>query len=65
MWNNISIALCSKRQIILNVVSSEIVSVCFEALDKSLKDIASETNHGYGTFFFGKVIVFDGDFKQI
>ncbi|XP_058739165.1 uncharacterized protein LOC131611056 [Vicia villosa] len=38
---------------------------CFEALDKSLKDIMSETNNGTNPIFGGKVIVFGGDFRQI
>ncbi|XP_058764879.1 uncharacterized protein LOC131638334 [Vicia villosa] len=38
---------------------------CFEALDKSLKDIMSGTTHGQDKIFGGKVVVFGGDFRQI
>lgn len=37
---------------------------CFEALDRTLKDIMSETSNSR-TIFGGKVIVFGGDFRQI
>ncbi|XP_058726063.1 ATP-dependent DNA helicase PIF1-like [Vicia villosa] len=38
---------------------------CFEALDKSLKDIMSGSTHGQDKIFGGKVVVFGGDFRQI
>ncbi|XP_058742338.1 uncharacterized protein LOC131614807 [Vicia villosa] len=38
---------------------------CFEALDKSLKDIMSGTTHGQDKIFGGKVVVFGGDFRKI
>jgi ATP-dependent DNA helicase PIF1 len=38
---------------------------CFEALDKSLKDIMSNDNIPSTQIFGGKVIVFGGDFRQI
>ncbi|XP_058733080.1 uncharacterized protein LOC131604671 [Vicia villosa] len=38
---------------------------CFEALDKSLKDIMSGTTHASEKVFGGKVVVFGGDFRQI
>ena len=37
---------------------------CFEALDKSLRDIMSSSNHAQSPFG-GKVVVFGGDFRQI
>ena len=37
---------------------------CFEALDKTLKDIMTEHNYK-NSIFGGKVIVFGGDFRQI
>lgn len=37
----------------------------FQALDKNLKDITSETNNGSKRIFRGRVIVFGGDFRQI
>ncbi|KAK7271142.1 hypothetical protein RJT34_26794 [Clitoria ternatea] len=37
---------------------------CFEAFDKTLKDIMSNSNNGNSSFG-GKVIVFGGDFRQI
>ncbi|KAK7301999.1 hypothetical protein RJT34_12876 [Clitoria ternatea] len=37
---------------------------CFEAFDKTLKDIMSNSNNGNSPFG-GKVIVFGGDFRQI
>lgn len=37
---------------------------CFEALDKSLRDIMGN-NHDSSSIFGGKVIVFGGDFRQI
>ena len=37
---------------------------CFQALDKSLKDIMELGNES-STIFGGKVIVFGGDFRQI
>jgi ATP-dependent DNA helicase PIF1 len=38
---------------------------CFEALDKSLKDIMSDNNGPSTEIFGGKVVVFGGDFRQI
>lgn len=38
---------------------------CFEALDKIQKDIISETKNTSNKFFGGKVVVFDGNFRQI
>lgn len=38
---------------------------CFEALDKSLKDIIGNDNVVCQKNFGGKVVVFGGDFKQI
>lgn len=38
---------------------------CFEALDKSLKDIMSDHTSSSNTIFGGKVVVFGGDFRQI
>src|ERR1051325_4363791 len=38
---------------------------CFEALDKSLKDIMSENNDTSEKIFGGKTVVFGGDFRQI
>ena len=37
---------------------------CFEALDKTLRDIMGNSNKT-GTTFGGKVIIFGGDFRQI
>lgn len=78
----ISTTLRSKRKIVLNVVSSEIISLlltnliiwdeapmtnkfCFEALDKSLKDIMSANKNSSKKIFGGKVVVVDGDFRRI
>ncbi|XP_058733236.1 uncharacterized protein LOC131604839 [Vicia villosa] len=38
---------------------------CFESLDKSLKDIMSGMPNASQKIFGGKVVVFDGDFRQI
>ncbi|XP_058775274.1 uncharacterized protein LOC131649531 [Vicia villosa] len=38
---------------------------CFESLDKSLRDIMSETTHASKRVFGGKVVGFGGDFRQI
>ncbi|XP_058733568.1 uncharacterized protein LOC131605199 [Vicia villosa] len=38
---------------------------CFEALDKSLKDIMDHDKVASKTIFGGKVVVFGGDFRQI
>ncbi|CAK8536370.1 unnamed protein product [Lathyrus sativus] len=38
---------------------------CFEALDKSLKDIMSDDNVECQQIFGGKVVIFGGDFRQI
>lgn len=37
---------------------------CFEALDKSLRDLMSSSNNGDSPYG-GKVVVFGGDFRQI
>lgn len=37
---------------------------CFEALDKILKDIMNDNKVAYHKIFIGKVVVFNGDFKQ-
>jgi ATP-dependent DNA helicase PIF1 len=37
---------------------------CFEALDRCLKDLMSETGNS-DKIFGGKVVVFGGDFRQI
>jgi ATP-dependent DNA helicase PIF1 len=38
---------------------------CFEALDKFLKDIMSNSDVPSTEIFGGKVVVFGGDFRQI
>ncbi|CAK8531615.1 unnamed protein product [Lathyrus sativus] len=38
---------------------------CFEALDKSLRDIMSEIPQAANKLFGGKVVIFGGDFRQI
>ncbi|XP_058732760.1 uncharacterized protein LOC131604331 [Vicia villosa] len=118
MWNTLSAALRSNREIVLNVASSGIASLlllggrtahsrfkipvpclessicnidkksdlagllqitnliiwdeapmaskfCFEAIDKSLKDIMGHDKVASKTIFGGKVVVFGGDFRQI
>jgi hypothetical protein len=38
---------------------------CFEALDHSLRDILSDTNHAAQNSFFGGItVIFGGDFLQ-
>ncbi|XP_058767056.1 uncharacterized protein LOC131640689 [Vicia villosa] len=118
MWNTLSAALRSNRDIVLNVASSGIASLllpggrtahsrfkipvqciktsicniekkddlagllkltkliiwdeapmankwCFEALDKSLKDIMGTTEKPCEQIFGGKIVVFGGDFRKI
>nr|GEX45435.1 DNA helicase [Tanacetum cinerariifolium] len=75
LWKAITCALRSAEKVVLAVASSDLLREtnliiwdeapmsdrhCFEALDRSLKDILNNSN----TMFGGKSIILGGDFKQ-
>ncbi|XP_074314424.1 uncharacterized protein LOC141649638 [Silene latifolia] len=78
LWRALCVGFRSKGDIVVAVVSSGIAATlipggvtahsryCFEALDKSLKDVRRLLHVGNAELpFGGKVVVFGGDFRQI
>nr|GEV81274.1 DNA helicase [Tanacetum cinerariifolium] len=60
LWKATLYTLRSEGKIVLAIASSGISSLCFETLDKTLRDVLDEPNR----IFRGKSVMLGGDFRQ-